>query len=176
MTWVRTGEDRENLAHILASHSSNGPVLRGHLALYRALMFGDSPLSRAEREAVAVAVSATNNCHYCVVHHSDALAEASGDTVIAELVIAGKFSDLGPRLAAMCAYAVALTRDPRHTNESMLAPIGDAGLTARELVDVNQVVAYFNYVNRVAQGLGVELEATWPPGVRNRREYRLGSG
>jgi alkylhydroperoxidase family enzyme len=39
-------------------------VLRGHLALYRAIMFGDSGLSRAEREAVAVAVSQANDCFY----------------------------------------------------------------------------------------------------------------
>ena len=33
-----------------------------------------------------------------------------------------------------------------------------AGLTARDVIDTNQVVAYFNYVTRVAEGLGVELE------------------
>lgn len=64
MAWVETGDEQPNLAHILASHSANRDVLRGHLALYRAVMFGASPLSRTEREAVAVAVSAANNCHY----------------------------------------------------------------------------------------------------------------
>jgi alkylhydroperoxidase family enzyme len=39
-------------------------VLRGHLQLYRAVMFGASGLSRTEREAIAVAVSAVNDCHY----------------------------------------------------------------------------------------------------------------
>lgn len=33
------------------------------------------------------------------------------------------------------------------------------GLSEREVIDANQVIAYFNYVNRVAEGLGVELEA-----------------
>jgi uncharacterized protein YciW len=36
-----------------------------------------------------------------------------------------------------------------------------SGLTDRDIVDLNQVVAYFNYVNRIAEGLGVELEARW---------------
>jgi len=36
-----------------------------------------------------------------------------------------------------------------------------SGLTDRDIVDLNEVVAYFNYVNRVADGLGVELEARW---------------
>lgn len=163
------------MAHILASHSSNEPVLRGHLALYRELIFGESPLSHSGTgSAVAVAVPATNNCHYCTVHHSEALAMASDDRAMAQLVIDGKFDDLGPRLA-MCGYAVELTRHPQRTSEDMLTPMRAAGLTERELIDVNQVIAYVNYVNRVAQGLGVELEATWPDDVRERRAYRLGA-
>jgi alkylhydroperoxidase family enzyme len=38
--------------------------MRAHVALYRTIMFGRSPLTRAEREAIAVAVSAANDCHY----------------------------------------------------------------------------------------------------------------
>lgn len=64
MAWVQTGDEEPDLAHILSSHSANREALRGHMALYRAVMFAPSPLSRAEREAVAVAVSAANNCHY----------------------------------------------------------------------------------------------------------------
>lgn len=52
------------MPHILASHSLNAPALRAHLALYRTVMFGESGLSRAEREAIAVCVSAANECHY----------------------------------------------------------------------------------------------------------------
>lgn len=64
MSWVQTGDEQGGLAHILRSHSGNRPVMRAHLGLYRAIMFGESPLSRVEREAVAVAVSAVNDCHY----------------------------------------------------------------------------------------------------------------
>lgn len=41
----------------------------------------------------------------------------------------------------------------------------DVGLSARDVIDANQVVAYFNYVNRVAEGLGVELEENWDESV-----------
>ncbi len=64
MAWVEEGPQAAQLPHILASHSLNPEALKGHLALYRAVMFGASPLTRAEREAMAVAVSAANNCHY----------------------------------------------------------------------------------------------------------------
>ena len=45
------------------------------------------------------------------------------------------------------------------------------GLDDRAIVDANQVVSYFNYVNRVADGLGVELEPSWPPELRAPRKY-----
>jgi alkylhydroperoxidase family enzyme len=52
------------VANILKVQSLNPAALRDHYALYRTIMFGDSPLSRAEREAVAVVVSLENECHY----------------------------------------------------------------------------------------------------------------
>ncbi len=64
MTWVRTAPEAAGTAHILASHSLNPAALEAHIGLYRTIMFGESPLSRAEREAIAVAVSAANDCHY----------------------------------------------------------------------------------------------------------------
>lgn len=64
MSWVETGDEQQNLDHVLRSHSANREVLRAHLALYRTVMFGESSVSRTEREAVAVAVSAANDCHY----------------------------------------------------------------------------------------------------------------
>ncbi|MFQ5426038.1 MAG: carboxymuconolactone decarboxylase family protein [Gaiellales bacterium] len=52
------------MANILGSHSLNHDALRAHVRLYRTIMYGDSPLSRSEREAIAVTVSAANDCHY----------------------------------------------------------------------------------------------------------------
>ena len=52
------------MANILASHSLNAAALEAHLQLYQTIMFGESPLSRTEREAIAVAVSAANDCFY----------------------------------------------------------------------------------------------------------------
>lgn len=49
---------------ILSIHSLSAASLRGHMELYRALMFGQSPLKRAEREMIAVTVSTLNECHY----------------------------------------------------------------------------------------------------------------
>lgn len=50
--------------HILWVHAHNPRTLKGHVELYRALMFGPSPLSRKQRETIAVVASAANRCHY----------------------------------------------------------------------------------------------------------------
>jgi len=62
--WVRIDPAAAGRANIIASHSLNPEAMLAHLRLYQTVMFGDSPLSRTEREAIAVAVSAANNCHY----------------------------------------------------------------------------------------------------------------
>ena len=64
MSWVKRAEGAESLPDILASHSLNAEALAAHEHLYRTIMFGESPLTRSEREAIAVAVSAANDCHY----------------------------------------------------------------------------------------------------------------
>jgi len=64
LTWVNIDPAAARMPHILASHSLNGAALRAHLGLYRTLMYGESGLSRTEREAMAVCVSAANECHY----------------------------------------------------------------------------------------------------------------
>jgi alkylhydroperoxidase family enzyme len=64
--WIETVElDGEGgLAHILAIQSLHPDGLAAHRTHYRAIMFGKSPLSRVERESIAVVVSAVNDCFY----------------------------------------------------------------------------------------------------------------
>ena len=52
------------VANILTVQSLHAAGLRDHHVLYRTLMYGPSPLTRAEREAIGVAVSRANECHY----------------------------------------------------------------------------------------------------------------
>jgi len=59
----------------------------------------------------------------------------------------------------MCAYASKLTRTPGSMEEADVLRLRDLGWSDLEIHDACQVVAYFNYVNRLADGLGVDLEA-----------------
>ena len=53
-----------NVDHIMKIHSLNPASLLDHQHLYKTLMYGDSPLSRAQREMIGVVVSAINRCEY----------------------------------------------------------------------------------------------------------------
>lgn len=81
MAWIKTVGDGEangplkqlfdaairragRVYNIVRSMSPNPPVLEASMGLYRAAMFGPSPLSRGLRELLAVIVSKTNGCHY----------------------------------------------------------------------------------------------------------------
>ncbi len=62
--YQRMADPSGHVAHILKSSSLHPAVLARHYELYREIMFGPSPLSRAQREMVATAVSTLNGCRY----------------------------------------------------------------------------------------------------------------
>ncbi len=61
----------------------------------------------------------------------------------------------------MLDYAVKLTRTPGEMGEGDVERLREVGFDQVAILDICQVVSYFNYVNRLADGLGVELEARW---------------
>jgi uncharacterized peroxidase-related enzyme len=65
---------------------------------------------------------------------------------------------LTPRERALCEYAMKLSESPPATKEADLAPLRAVGLDDDAITDLVQTVAYFNYINRIAEGLGVDPE------------------
>ncbi|MDP7012190.1 MAG: hypothetical protein QF685_12515 [Verrucomicrobiota bacterium] len=63
----------------------------------------------------------------------------------------------------MCAWAEKLTRDPHGAAKADVTELQDVGLTPEAISDAAQVIGYFNYINRIADGLGVDLEPEMPP-------------
>lgn len=63
---------------------------------------------------------------------------------------------------AMLMYVEKLTRTPGDMNEADVMALRDAGFSDRDILDICTVTAYYGYVNRIADGLGVQLE-TWLP-------------
>jgi uncharacterized peroxidase-related enzyme len=146
---------RGKIANILLVHSLNPGALRTHVDLYMHLMFGRSGLSRAEREAIGVVTSANNDCAYCVEHHAEALARYERDPERMTQIRDGHFGGLGERMAAILTHTAKLTRTPASVTEQDLDALRAAGLSDAEVLDVSLVTAYFNFVNRLALGLGV---------------------
>lgn len=67
-------------------------------------------------------------------------------------------ADLDDRLAAILAFAEKLTLTPRQVRRRDHEPLRAAGLEDRGILEIVEVTAYFNFVNRLADGLGVSLE------------------
>jgi len=149
---------RGKLSNIMTIQSLNPKMIGPHLDLYMAIMFERSGLSRGEREMVAVRVSVMNGCEYCVRHHAEALRACWRSDGRAEVLERGELPDeLTDRERTMLRYADRLTTDPAGMEEADVAGLREAGLSDAEILGVASVVAYFNFVNRIAVGLGVEV-------------------
>lgn len=161
-------EKRGKISNILKVHSLNADAMGRHLDLYMTLMFGKSGLSRAEREAIAVVVSADNDCAYCVNHHAEALRRYIKDEdVMSTLMSTDGLDTLEPRLSNIVRHAEKLTSAPGAMTESDLFELRAVGLSDRDILDLTLITAYFNFVNRVALGLGVSFSAEELSGYRD---------
>lgn len=167
-TYARLTEKRGKVANILKVHSLNPAALENHLDLYMTLMFGQSGLSRLEREAIAVVVSANNECEYCVNHHTESLRHYLDDEeTLGMLATADGLETLEPRLSNIVRYAEKLTMAPGAMTEIDLGELRAEGLSDKDILDVTMIVGYFNFVNRIAMGLGVEYTAEEISGYRD---------
>ena len=154
--YAELNERRGKISNILKVHSLNPQAMSDHLDLYMTLMFGKSGLSRGEREAIAVVVSATNECEYCVNHHTEALRHYVDDEeTLNMLATADGLETLEPRLSNIVRHAERLTVAPAVMTESDLEELRAVGLDDKDILDLTLIVGYFNFVNRIAVGLGV---------------------
>ena len=84
------------------------------------------------------------------------------DELFARIETDWRTADLSVKRSAMLDYAVKLTRTPGEMVPDDVAALRDAGFTDRDILDITEVIAYYAYVNRIADGLGVSTEA-WIP-------------
>jgi uncharacterized peroxidase-related enzyme len=124
---------------------------------YDELLRGESGLTKAQRELIAVVVSVTNRCHYCIVSHSAALRKLTKDPELVDQLATGyKYAPLEPRERAMLDFAVKLTQAPADCTDADVDALRDAGWTDEDIFDIAQVAAMFNFTNRLASGLDWE--------------------
>lgn len=124
---------------------------------YEELMKGESGLSKAEREMIAVVVSVANECRYCIAAHSAALRKLTKDPVLADAIAADHATAaIEPPVRAMLDYARKLTLRPTEMTEADVDALRDAGWTDEDVMDIAEVTGMFNLTNRMASGLGWE--------------------
>lgn len=151
---------RGRVANVLRIQSLRPRGLKMHLDLYMDTVFGKGPLTRRQREIVAVVVSATNGCTYCVTHHTEALNQYVKDRAWVDALAADPEGyALEPADRALADYAIDLTRNPGTGRREAVERLREAGYDDTAILHATEVASYFNYVNRLVHGLGVELES-----------------
>lgn len=159
---------RGKLAEVHKIQSLNPETIIWHMELYRGLMFGKSPLKRYQKEMIAVVVSAANNCDYCIRHHGEALRHFWKDEdKVRKLAGDYRSLEMEPRDRVLCELAVHMTLNPSDIkNDSHLIPLRKSGYSDRAILDVTLIISYFNFVNRIVLGLGVEANDDEVTGYR----------
>ncbi len=151
-------DERGKLSNIMKIHSLNPRSMETHLALYVNLMFGKSNLSREEREIIATAVSVANNCDYCKLHHGEALKHYWKDSEKVQSFMDDPLSyNLPEKTKKMVEYAIKLTKTPDQVTEKDVEDLRSVGFEDRDILDIALITSYFNFVNRIALGLGVDF-------------------
>jgi uncharacterized peroxidase-related enzyme len=178
MTWIDTisypdsdGELRElydrikgpddNVDNIMLAHSLRPHSMRGHMTLYKYVLHHPrNTLSKSYLETIGVYVSSLNNCDYCVEHHFAGMARLIGDddrSATIRLALEARTPEdafEGAELAGL-RYAAKLTTAAHSVHSDDIEALRSAGLDDGQILEINQVTAYFAYANRTVLGLGI---------------------
>ena len=147
--------------NVMRVHSLRPNSMRGHVILYRAALHDDAnTLPMWLQETVSSYVSILNRCPYSLANHwanarhlmAD---ESKADRVEAALHARTPEAVFDGRELALLRYAEKLTLNPGDMVEADVLALREAGIDDGEILEVNQIIGYFNYVNRCLNGLGV---------------------
>ena len=147
--------------NVLRVHSLRPHTMFGHITLYRSVLHHqDNTLDLWFLETAGTYTSLLNHCEYSVTHHSSNLRRLLADDGRYDKIM----SALGKRYPeqvfdgkelAMLQYVEKLTLNVMEMNEEDVRSMIEAGCTDGEILELNQVVGYFSYANRLLNGLGV---------------------
>ena len=150
--------------NVLRVHSLRPNSMRGHITLYRAALHDDSnTLPTWLQETIASYVSILNDCDYSLANHWANARHLIGDQARAD-AIEKALNERRPETTfdgaelALLRYAEKLTLSPGTMTEADVAALREGGLDDGEILEANQIIGYFNYVNRCLNGLGVTTD------------------
>lgn len=159
-----SGPDK-NVDNIMMAHSLRPHSMEGHMTLYKnVLHHSANKIPKWFLEVLGVWVSALNRCSYCVEHHFSGLQRLLGDPARGEAIRAAiearrpNDAPLNRAQIAAMVYARKLTVSPADLVEADVVALRDAGWDDGEILEINQVCAYFSYANRTVLGLGCSTD------------------
>jgi uncharacterized peroxidase-related enzyme len=146
----------DDIAGIVASHSLIPDALHHAFATFGALMAPDLPLSRRQHEMIATVVSVTNRCFYCSTSHLEFLRRVTlDDALVSALREDYRTAPIDDRDRVMLDYAAQVTRNAAAVTDEHHARLRAAGFDDTGILQITLIAAWFNYINRVADALGV---------------------
>ena len=150
-----------NVDNIMMMHSLRPHTMEGHMAIYKyVLHHRDNTIDKWFLETLGVWVSTLNKCDYCVEHHFAGLKRLLNDddkaTQIRSAIDTNKIEEAPLENCQKTAmeYARKLTHNPGSIREESVEKLRADGYTDGEILEINQVCAYFSYANRTVLGLG----------------------
>jgi uncharacterized peroxidase-related enzyme len=162
--YARVASPHGTVDNVMKVHSLQPKTMLGHLAVYKSILHNpDMTLPVWFLEVVASYTSMINQCAYSLTHHfSNAKHliddDERADRVYAALKDGAPEREFAGKELALLNYAAKLTADVQNIAKSDFEQAIDAGCSDCEILEVNQVVAYFNYSNRVLNGLGATTD------------------
>ena len=150
--------------NVMLVHSLRPNTMRGHVILYRAALHDDAnTIPMWLQETISSYVSILNHCDYSLANHWANARHLIGDDARADQIRAALDAQapeqaFDGRELALMQYAERLTLNPGDIEESDVVNLRDNGLDDGEILEANQIICYFNYVNRSLNGLGVTTE------------------
>ena len=150
-----------NVDNIMMMHSLRPHTMEGHMAIYKyVLHHRDNTIDKWFLETLGVWVSTLNKCEYCIEHHFAGLKRLLNDdekaTQIRAAIDTNKIEEAPLENCQKTAmeYARKLTHNPGSIREESIEKLRADGYTDGEILEINQVCAYFSYANRTVLGLG----------------------
>jgi uncharacterized peroxidase-related enzyme len=146
----------DDSAGIVAAHTLIPDALYHAFATFGALMAPDLPLTRRQHEMIAIVVSVTNRCFYCSTSHLEFLRRVTLDETLVEALRRDfRTAPIDERDRLMLEYAAQVTRDATQVTGEHQERLRAAGFDDRGILQITLIAAWFNYINRVADALGV---------------------
>jgi uncharacterized peroxidase-related enzyme len=154
----------DNVDNIMLAHSLRPHTMEGHMVLYKYVLHHPrNTVPKWFLEAAGVYTSILNECGYCIEHHYAGMSRLLKDAARSETIRRALESDdlesaFERKESAALDYVRKLTQRPGDVSDADIQTLRDAGWEDGEILEINQVAAYFNYANRTVLGLGINTD------------------